>query len=225
MEFVGQMAAEYIGLLSKKDAQRYDTELEKIGTELDSTKELLKAQITIAKETATVFKTGWNQLRHEIDSAHTLIERVRSGTVKEQQIISAAVHVSFLLTEVGSQQDILSDILVEAYNGQIHPTLISQDRLREELINIRSHLPTGTKLPQELTDENLIQYFKYIRTRARVFDGKVIIELKIPLLYNTEFQLFKMASVPVPINDHQMAFIKPSSPFYMVTVDRSRYYT
>lgn len=154
-----------------------------------------------------------------------MIEKLRSGVTKESQILVVTNHASFILTELGVQQDIMLDILVEAYNGKIHPTLITQEQLRNELINIRSHLPKGTRLPQELTLDNLNQYFKYIRTRARVYEGKVIIELKIPLLYNTDFQLFKMASVPVPLDSNKMAYIKPSSPYYMVTIDRTKYYT
>lgn len=92
-------------------------------------------------------------------------------------------HASFLLNELGNIQNVLSDILVQAYDGNIHPTLISQYQLQNELINIRSYLPNNKKLPQEPTLENVIFYYKYIRTKARVYNGKIIIEMKIPLLY------------------------------------------
>lgn len=80
-----------------------------------------------------------------------LVWQLRSRVPKESQILVVQnLVVSFILTELRIQQDIMLDNLVEAYNEKIHPTLISQEQLRNEFIHIRSHLPKHTRLPQEL---------------------------------------------------------------------------
>lgn len=48
--------------------------------------------------------------------------------------------------------------------------------------------------------------------------------MKIPLLYKLQFELFKIIPVPVIIGK-DMAYIEPSSAFYMVSMDRTVSYT
>lgn len=154
----------------------------------------------------------------------TVVKPNFSNSEKELHILALANQVSFMVNELYSQQDIIISVLIDAYNGKLHPSMISAQQLKAQLVEIHSHLPKETILPQELTDDNIIQYYKHIKTRARLIDDKLVFELRVPLLYKEKFQLFQLIPVPVQIENDTMAFIQPSAKYFMVTQRKVEYY-
>ena len=216
-----------IGLLSKDQAKNYDSEIESMRFNQARLTKLIDEKISIADSTLNVLSQTMQNSKSEVQQLSTLnkyMENELDKLTKEHHLFSIMTHLSLIISEYQNTQEMLLDILLSAYNGNIHTAVMPIDQLQKELIHIRGHLPSLNKLPAQLNEDGLLQYLKNIKTSARIFNQKLILELKIPLLYSSEFQLFKLVSVLTKVDDSSMAYINPTSEYLLVTMERDKYY-
>lgn len=64
------------------------------------------------------------------------------------------------------------------------------------ILLVHENIPRSLIIPGERHHESILQLYKIVSPRARVTDNNLIVEISLPLLYNEEFKLYKILSVP-----------------------------
>lgn len=81
------------------------------------------------------------------------------------------------------------------------PGIISEDRLRNDLLKIEESLPSNKALPMDIGRENILHIFKYTIIRASKRKDRIVMKLTIPIIKRDELTLFKLTPVPIKLQN------------------------
>lgn len=83
--------------------------------------------------------------------------------------------------------------------GKLNPSCLSPKNLLHLLTEIKSHLPSSLSLISD-PKTNLWLYYKQLQTSALLFDDKIVVVIKIPLLQvNNQYEIWKVFNLPIII--------------------------
>lgn len=101
--------------------------------------------------------------------------------------------------------------------------LIPIQQLANELQQISASLEGRQKLPMDPYAENTMNIFKYSRTKATLFNRKLMIELSTPAAEGESFTLFKTTLIPLK-TQNGLVLASITSTHFLLNEDQTKYY-
>ena len=155
MNFIGEISKVLFGTLDDRDAEYYDEQIRKFGTNSDDTTELLKQQVCVLKTTLGAFNGTLKDIEHNdklmrkgLSDIQKYLDTLSSETARKLSIFEARFMIEKHITQVNNALtilqrniDLLLDSVVHAQSGG-HPTANS-------VATLALGIPTGksTVLP------------------------------------------------------------------------------
>ncbi|XP_077296696.1 uncharacterized protein LOC143918628 [Arctopsyche grandis] len=99
-----------------------------------------------------------------------------------------------------------------AKTGVLHPTVISHQRIYDELVKNIHNVNQNSELPYPLTINNIQSLLDISSVISFVRDGIVIFDVQIPMVYKYEFTLYQYFPMPIaqdPSKPDMFLFIQP----------------
>ncbi|XP_058987951.1 uncharacterized protein LOC131806981 [Musca domestica] len=198
---VGNIARSLFGVLDADYAEEMSKTISKARIEHEHMTSLLKAQTSIVDSTINVIKQDEIGNQQKIQEISEMVEKINNDVAKESSQLKNSQLVGLLSTYLvfsamnlqRVESEIIS-VLTDIHNGKISPLLLSPHQLREEINIIKANLLISHALPTD--DENLIELYKLMSVKGAVTKHEVIFEVKIPLVNQQFFELFKVVPVP-----------------------------
>lgn len=227
-----------IGTPDAKDAKRYDeciNSLEK--QELDLTKLMLtQTQITsstIKNFNETIFKISYDEqiLNENIDRLNIYLNDSQNiiFNLKLSEDIST-ISLQILESVINLENEIndcLASILF-AKSNTIHPSIISQKKLYEELL-MSNHIRTNKHLVIPVTLDNIHSILDSSTLSAYVYSSRLVYILDFPLIQGEPLNLYHIYSIPIQhihtfihttiLTEHTFLATSPNGQSYISTSD------
>ncbi|XP_058982640.1 uncharacterized protein LOC131804174 [Musca domestica] len=131
-----------------------------------------------------------------------------------------STHLMLSAIKLQITQAEIINVLTDTHHGKISPLLLAPHQLKEEISVIKANLPISHALPT--SGDNLIQLYKLMSVKGAVTKYEIIFEVKIPLVNQQFFELFKIVAVPTIQNDTLIA-IQPETEYISTDAHREEY--
>lgn len=213
---VGQLAHYLFGVLDENFAEQYYKDISNLKTNENHLLSLLKNQTSIIEAHNNIIQRNeitmnkqFNLMEQHITRADQRILQLSSK--QEQSLLmnyfnSIALSTNIILTKLRKIQDSVSTTLSNINKGIIDTTLISQEQIYEQLQLIAVQLPKHVSLPVEDLYHDLPEVYKLLHVRARIFNNYLIMEIKLPLISDIQYQLYKIIPVPIIFDKKAVMF-------------------
>ena len=230
---VGSLAKQLFGTLDENDAVYYDEQI-KILHENEKHLQSLLNQQTSVKESVVghINKTiGFiNELNTKISKIAFRMSKLENSTIINESTThnAAAINEVFaIFTSVSDRFQIVQthivDILTSASRGILHPYVINAEELLKELVKIQNILPKSISLPIKLDMDEMDILYKIVKTHVFYKNKNLCFVLEIPLIRNIEFQIFKITSVPVRIDEKAFTIVIPEKELLIIDAVKQHY--
>lgn len=218
------------GVLDQQSASLYNDQIKNLQMDQDYMFELLKNHTSILDSSAHVLKRTEETLNHqfevfqqhlnriEIDSDHAQVRLERTRGLND-----LSTYTILLLIRFRDTQKALLDLLTGNEHGILNPLIVSRQTMSEQLLNVQNNLPKQLSLPKIGNNHiDLATISKLAQTKTRLTNGKIIIEIRLPLISTEDYQLYHLIPVPTKVDDHYL-FIQPAHDYLIVNLLRERY--
>ncbi|GBP95938.1 hypothetical protein EVAR_91072_1 [Eumeta japonica] len=108
--------------------------------------------------------------------------------------MSLMIQLNRLASDLHRMETELVTALTHTNHGNISSLILTPKQLRPEIAKIRGHLPIGRALPVE--DSDLLELYKIMSIQGIVAHGSVIFIIKLLLVNQKQFELFKILADP-----------------------------
>jgi Baculovirus F protein len=234
---VGKISKTLFGTMDADDAAYYDEKIKSLDKNQDDIANLMKEQISVVEGVLKDFNLTMSTTnQHMLDvegKVFNLLQRVNQLSIAQSEtneLTSFLAHLNILveiielfLSKFMSHQSKLFNIILSAQHGQLHPLIISPTSLLSELEKIHKHLPLDTSFPIQLSLKNAYILYKLIHPTVYYYKEKLVFLLNIPLRSEPIFNLYKITSFPVLVQQQTYAFSVPEKP-YLAVDDMKQYY-
>jgi len=133
----------------------------------------------------------------------TFGSRVENATYLLSLKITIEHHIAKALDASHAIQrrlDILTDIIADAQKGSLPPRVISPTLLLDTLKSSSPSFSADTTLPFPLGKDYLHSTYQLSDVRVYTFKEHLGYVIKVPLVHKKTLTVFRMISVPVPVN-------------------------
>lgn len=226
----GGYAMHYVfGVLDQRSADKYDEQISLLQEDQKYLLSLIKNQTTILDSSNHIMTHNAETLIHQFEvfqqhlkqiDTNNNWDRVRSTLNRDLNSISS--YIILLLVRFKDTQKVLLDLLMNHHNKILNPLVISPITLEQQLLDIQNKLPKHLTLPK--IDHNFdIKLISAIsQTKTVMSPGRIIMEIKLPLITLEDYQIFKL--VPIPFKSSEgYVYITPPHEYLIVNLLRERY--
>ncbi|XP_072758657.1 uncharacterized protein [Anoplolepis gracilipes] len=231
--FIGQISKILFGTLDSYDADYYNEQIDLVYNNSKQLANLYKKQISIMQSTINNFSNAFianNQKFKEIDfnlntlKAHMLQNSNKlTETEINTKIYSYLLECAEMMLEYELELEILTDAILLARRGLLHPKILSPKELFNNLKDSH-HMINNRRLPVTLV---LNQFNNLIdSSNLNVFykNHRLVYIIEIPLLDESDFTLYNVISLPIKNNEENVyAFINPTYTYMGLRTDKLRY--
>lgn len=221
------------GTPNSDDAEFYSESIKDLFEKNHEVQLLMKQQIHIISDAITNYNESAQSLKINEEKLNENIAKFNKfskittdqlHSVSHAQVIND--HVSLLTqmsSELNEQYDVIISAILFAKQNTIHPMVISPRSLRNELLKVK--LNTENQFPISLNDYNNIHKYFSICELSVVYDNELLIyAIKIPLVNEQVFNLYKLFPLPVPHqNSSIFSYIDPEFPYFLFSTTRTHY--
>lgn len=229
INLVGNIANSLFGVLDSQYAEDMSKNIAQIKTNEDYMMKMLKNQTSIIDSTINIMKKDQELIKQkfeQLDNQFTqIIKRTNNNTEelyqhKIQHLLSSwAIHMTLISTTLHRTQAAIIDVITDSHHGKISHLLLSPQQLQRELQKIRAHLPQSSHLPAD----DVLQIYRLLSTEGRILNHHAIFRLKLPLVHQDKFELFRLFPIPAIINNTRV-IIKPTTNLLAISLHRDEYY-
>lgn len=234
LDGLGSVLKWLIGTPDAKDAQHYESCIKLLEKHELEQADILKQQIQIVSSTVsnfndTIFKISYDE--HVINENLERIGKYLNETNKvlfdlkmseELSVISIQI-LEAVMTLESEIDDILTSILF-AKSGAVHPSIISVERLYQELLSSTHMRSESLILP--VTLQNIHKILDSSSLSSYIYMNKLTYILDFPLVKNDRFTLYHIYSIPIPHpNTVLYSTILPEQPYLATSSTRQQYIT
>lgn len=181
----------------------------------------MKASVTTQqislKETKQAIETLQSQIQH-------LANRYNAYTVKTHLLnefngLTATATLAIMHHEEMAQS--ITKLLTNVLHGKI-TDIIPAKQLEHTLREISVKLQPNTELPVNLNTESIYHIFKTSSIHSTLLNGRVLVEVKIPIILREPFRVIK--AIPIPIEQNSTyALIQPTDELFITNTDSNVY--
>lgn len=202
LEFVGTISNWLFGLMDANSAREYDKKINELQTKSSDQNNLILNQMSIVKKTIVETNSAFKELKDKIESITDEISEIQLNTSKQnfdnnlQEDFQNLAHIATLtISEHLHVSENLRKTLQNSLNGKIFDLVPAQE-LKDNVSIIAKTLDLTQMLPFNVEKENIYNLFKSTSIKSTLFNKKIFIELKIPILERDEFLLYE--AIPIP---------------------------
>lgn len=231
-DFVGQISKILFGTLDSSDADYYNEQIDLVYNNSKQLTELYKKQISVMQSTLNEYSDIFaanNQKFKEIDfNIGELYKQLHNITVGITEVHLNAVTNSYLvectemLLEYELELSILTDAILLARRGLLHPKILTPKELFNNLKD--SHYMTNKKLPVKLEPSQFNNLIDSSDISIFYKNHRLVYILEIPLIEQNGFTLYHMIPLPIKQNEENVyAFINPLHTYIGLRNDKQLY--
>lgn len=217
---VGNLARTLFGVLDENFAEQYSQDINKVKNNEEYLLQLIKNQTSILEVQNNILlrneasmNTQFSLIKEHLTDVEKHIESLDQKTQENSYMSyynTITLSVVTFINKLRRIQEGLIHTVQDIYRGQIDSRVISQEQILKELRTISSQLPKHLSLPINNPYEELSNIYKLIKVKARITPEFVIMELKIPLINDIQFSLYRVIPIPQIANGSSSTVITTS---------------
>lgn len=233
---IGTVIKHIFGNMDEEDAIKYSNAIQKLQGNDKNLASLIKENIVITKTAVTDLKETVETINSNEARLSSAVDRLMLSSKNFSMIVDeltlrsrfneiSNVLASSLLTLSFKLEDIISGIMF-AKSHTLHPAILTPRQLFNELVDNMRLLPNDKEFPVAVDLNNIHTILSSSELVTYFVDNKIVFTLKIPLVQNREYNLYKNVPVPVPHDTNtptSYAMIVPSSKYIAVSKDTITY--
>lgn len=232
-DFVGQIAKILFGTLDSSDAEYYNEQIDLAYNNSKQVTNLYKKQISIIQATIGNFSNAFaenNQKFKEVDfnigELHKLIlkgeEKINEAQLNTM-VNSYLIECSEMLLEYGLELEILTDAILLARRGLIHPKILTPKELFNNLKETR-YAVNDKQLPVPLEPDQFTNLIDVSDINIFYKNHRLIYVIEIPLIEQNNFILYHVIPLPIKQGERGIyAFINPIYTYLGLRSDKQLY--
>lgn len=227
-EFCGNIQHFLYGVMDADTARSYDDRINEISNATMHQHELIKNQTKIFRDSILFNKNTFHNIESQIIKIHQLfdIESNKTNTdltniqreIQEQNLIQL---IQLMLSEYHRLFDRIRRTLMDARAGRINE-LIPKKQLVSDLKFINERLDSTQQLPINPNTEDAFHIYKYSGILSTIHNGKIFMEISIPVAEREKFRLYKATAIPMWTN-HTYAITSVYSTYFLLSRDYTKY--
>lgn len=230
---IGSVSKSLFGTLNEDDAEYYSgliSDLREDNTYLvkliQNQTSILDTTVNVVQQTEDSINTQFSSFQNQLNQINTLMNIVNKDNEKNNITQTFNMLSSLAILKILNYKDTqnsLLEVLTDIKHNKINPSLFTPRQLKQQLDLIQQHLPMGTSLPNYNDVNQLLEIYQLMQVRTGRVKNRLLIELNIPLLRNTPYQLYKV--VPIPFF-HQESYLTiiPDTSYIAVDSNKLNYY-
>lgn len=216
---IGKVYNYVFGLLDEEQAIYYNSKINEIQKNAKINNDLSKEQITIIKnslninkETMLMFKNQTNFLGTELSKLNYGINNATKDILIQKNLNFLFQMATILIIDLNHYSNIINEILTDSIRAKI-TEIISETDIISILETIALGLEPEQEIPIDIFEENVYNLLNIISISSSIFDEKILMEIKIPIILRDTFILYKSIPLPIKSNDKIMIIQPPYTHF------------
>lgn len=227
LEIVGTLANAIFGVLDADTGRQYTKDIVTLQNDANFQAELSKKQTMIVEGSIKLQNLTFNEIREKLGNLSNEIKKI--GTLSKQASdeewkihFNSLAHITTLvLLHHNSLNNEVLKLLTHTVKGEM-TDLIPPDQIKSSLIAIKEELQTDEQLPIDIGNDNIYRIFRVAAIHTMLSKDKILLELRVPIINNTAFKLFKSTQIPTLVGD-SYAIIKPENEFFLTNPKQDIY--
>lgn len=237
IDTVGEAAKVLFGTMDHDDAMYYDDKIKEASYNQHELSKLEKEQAAVMISTIKIINKTINDVNNNqvsiIQSFDKIVEfqnltrtvlQDKLNNMTIQTIINEYIELINIETfqlEIDVKE--LLQTIVDARQGEVHPSVINLKTLKSELESIRGKLPAGLSFPLTINDDSIHSFFDIFSVCVYIKDNKLVYVFVIPLVNDLLFELYKVSPLPKFLQNNKYVFIQPKTEYFGID-DVKQYY-
>jgi len=165
-------------------------------------------------------QTQYNRIINKINNKNNNLLELEVN----QSLINYLFNLNFLLTEFSFETDELVDALTLARHNILHPTILNDNELKDNLEIIKNTFDSTKTLPININSTNSIEEFlKLTKISTKFANFQLIFILNFPICNKEEYILHRVWPMPIEITTSQFLFIHPHNPYLATSLDKQKF--
>lgn len=238
LNIIGEVSKALFGTLSESDSQEFLREFEKLHKRGAIRDQIIKKQTTLIQSsvnlvqaTSDQLEEKTNRLQFQIDNIKFHVDLMKSQAQYLYHSIAArarlqemSTFITLLIISFQSKQRQFLQAIAIGEKGANNPILIPPQLFRNELSQIRNAIVArDLDLPLELNRDTITTFYQLATPQVRIVENQLIIIFTIPLVTMTDFNIYKITSVPNRIQGNYFNFIVPTHEYEALDKYKNHY--
>lgn len=226
LEFVGGLMSAVFGVMDAKDADRYNSQIDKLRVDAHFQNELIRQQTTIVESSIQTQNSSIHEMRARMTELRDDILEMKEEWIEGSDDLYMKTHFNMMahLTTLALFYHLdMAEAIIRILSHDSHDRmtdLIPAERLRKHLIDINREMPKNKELPIDLDRENVFQLLSTSTLKSTMLDNRIFLEISFPVLLQTQYVMYGSIPVPAPMGD-QFAIITPGSEHFLTNDELS----
>ena len=231
---VGKLSRTLFGVLDADFAQKYERDIQNLQNNDNYLLQLIKNQTLILEAENNLVKRNTDFIDKQFQAINAYLNQTCSTITKIENrahilytindINSAAVTSSLILTELHRIQELLMNALADIFKGHLDTHLFPASQLIEQLNIISGRLPQGLSLPIKDIQRDFQTIFQLIHVKARITNNYLLFELHIPLLSDDNYIIYRIIPIPF-LKEGRLKIVQLFSNFIAINLIKNFYIT
>ena len=218
--YVGKIGKFLFGILNEDDKRFFDEKINLLDESSKDALSLLENQTRIVKNKFLMCEENFKHY-DKIIKEHEIF--INNQTVNIRKIAFYVSIIHRYITDLEIDCESLTNAIVFAHEGQLHPKLISHDNIIN-LIRVIQLSEPDFDIPFSSNNPILGEISKISKITIYYENFRINYVIDIPLLGKESFTLYKYYPVPNPIlNSNLFTFISPNSKYAAIDSDRDTF--
>lgn len=232
-DFVGQIAKILFGTLDSTDADYYNDQIDLVYNNSKQLTDLYKKQINIIQSTIGNFSIAFRENNHKFKEIDYNIGQLHKIMLKNEEKMNEAqmnimvnsylIECTEMIFEYELELEILTDAILLARRGLIHPKILSPKELFKHLKETR-FVVDDKQFPVPLEPNQFTNLIDVSDISIFYKNHRLIYVIEIPLIEQNNFILYHAIPLPIKQNERGIyAFINPSYAYLGLRSDKQLY--
>lgn len=204
----GTLFKHLIGTMDENDSFRYNAAIQHLESNDKKLSSLIKDNILMTNtalrnynDTLKLISINEARMGNAIENLSTVLNNI-TNLPKELYVESKMNEIynelsSSLLTLSFKLDDIVNAIMFTKSHS-IHPSILTPKQLYDELTHSIKDLNKDNELPISLSLDNIHSLSDVSQLSCYFINNKIVFVIKIPLVYKSEYLVYKSIPVPIP---------------------------
>lgn len=224
---VGGYALNYVfGTLDDRYAKSNNENLLNLKNRQDFLSSIMHKHTSILDNTLSLIKKTDSEIHSQFELFNQHLKKIDFNRNHDKLAWDLYQHLNFLstyttliFTKFRTTQLHILDTLTSAHSSGLQ--LLSPALLLNELKNIETQLPSDLHLPKTNNRLNPEIILKISKMECEVFQPNLLCVIHIPMLINTNYQIFRTFAVPTK-GPHGYSYIEPQTDILLVSFNRDQ---
>lgn len=227
-EFCGSIQHFLYGVMDANTARQYDLKINEIANATMKQHELIRNHTKIFRDAIMFNQNTFHRFEIEIRTLHKDIHLEQNRTTEELKHVQTEMQeqnllqlIQLMLSEYHRLFDRIRRTLMDARSGKINE-MIPKRQLIVDLKFINEQLESTQQLPINPNTEDAYHIFKYSGILSTIHEGKLLMEISIPIAEREKFRLYKATPIPMLVNQNYV-ITSIHSTYFLLNRDYTKY--